>query len=466
MSSLTLLAFASHALAAPGEADPSFNVEVDSWVYAVAVQADGKILIGGTFTNVSGVLRYGIARLNADGSLDGGFDAGFIAGKTNCIGFYKTNCSIGRSIRSVVVQPDGKILIGGEFLSVAGVNHSGIARLNVDGSVDGSFDPGTGISSDGPPSRSASVGAMAIQADGKLLIVGDFAFVDGTARAGMARLNVDGTLDETLFGVGGTSVVVQSDGKIVAGCSFGTVDGLYMNIVRFNPDGGVDTNFDERGIYFDVAAMAVQADGKIVVGAGMVASYNGQPCGPIGRLHADGVVDGSFSNRVNGVVNSIVVQRDGRILVAGGFTQINGVNRHRIARFGADGNLDQSFATAGLGGSCNPFCPQALALAVQADGKVLVGGSFTTVDGAPRKFLARLFGDELPRLTALTTLSDGRVELVGSAATNAHLRLESSANLLNWSQVAEFVNTNGVFHFTDTTMTDFPSRFYRAVWLP
>jgi uncharacterized delta-60 repeat protein len=473
VSALWLLGVITYSAAAPGGVDPSFKAAVDSWVYSIAVQSDGKILIGGGFTNVNAATRYCIARLNPDGSLDATFDAGTIVGRTNCHGPYQTNCSIIRSVRTIALQPDGKILIGGDFAGVADVNHRGIARLTPDGSLDRSFDPGAGIS--GLPSI-AAVSALAIQPDAKILLVGDFDSVNGTNRHGIARLNTDGSLEPTLFdlvdvGSRFDSLVVQTDGRIVIGGTFGDYSsspGTHNNIVRFNSDGSLDPDFDSRGVYSEVAALALQNDGKLLLGAGRVGSYDGQPCASIGRLDTNGVVDTTFSNGTDGVVNSIAVQSDGRILVTGGFTQVNGANCGRIARFQANGDLDQGFTSrASLAGPCNYFCPEAYAIAIQADGKVLVGGSFTTANGTPCKYLVRLFGDELPRITALTASAEGRVRMTGNAATNAHLRLECSANLSDWWPISEFVNTNGTFCCTDGgAATDFTSRFYRAVWLP
>jgi uncharacterized delta-60 repeat protein len=472
VSALWLLGVITYSVAAPGGVDPSFNADVDSWVYSIAVQADGKILIGGGFTNVNGATRYCIARLNPDGGLDASFDAGTIVGRTNWLAPYHTNYSIIRSVRAIALQPDGKILIGGDFAGVADVNHSGIARLTPDGSLDRSFDPGAGISRISPPRSLPRVSALAIQPDAKILLVGDFDSVNGTNRHGIARLNTDGSLEPTLFdfaalgiyrGSQFDSLVVQTDGRIVIGGTFGdysSLPGTYNNILRFNSDGRLDPDFDSRGVCFEVAALALQTDGKLLLGAGMVGSYDGQPCARIGRLDTNGVVDTTFSNGTDGEVNSIVVQSDGRILIASGFIQVKGANYGRIARFHANGNLDQGFtSTASLDGP--PY-----GVATQADGKVLVGGSFTTANGTPRKYLARLFGDDLPRLTALTASAEGRVQLAGNAATNAHLRLECSANLSDWSPISEFVNTNGTFYCTDGDATDFTSRFYRAVWLP
>ena len=126
-----------------------FNPSANGSVYAIAQQDDGKVLIGGTFTTVNGTARNGIARLNADGSLDTSFDPG--TGADNFV-------------QALAQQADGKVLIGGSFNDINGTARNGIARLNADGSLDTGFDPGTGANN--------IVFALAQQADGKVMIGG------------------------------------------------------------------------------------------------------------------------------------------------------------------------------------------------------------------------------------------------------------------------------------------------------
>jgi len=161
-----------------------------------------KVLVGGNFDLVDGVRRLGIARLNADGSLDAGFDPKKVT--------YNGGSADLRGVVSVV-QDDGKVLIGGYFwASNNGVNRYGIARLNSDGSLDTGF----------TASPDYSVQAIALQDDGKVLIGGSFNFVNGVSRNGIARLNPDGSLDAG-FDPGSGSfynpdfIILQLDGKIL-----------------------------------------------------------------------------------------------------------------------------------------------------------------------------------------------------------------------------------------------------------
>ena len=169
------------AQGAPGSNDPTFNVldngtygdGASSLVLSLALQPDGKVLIGGSFTSYNNILRNSIARLNADGSLDASFNPGTgVGGGT----FPRVN--------SLALQPDGKVLIGGGFSAYNGTPRRYVARLNADGSLDASFNPGTGAD--------ASVYTVALQSDGKVLISGIFTSYNGTPRRYVARLNSDG----------------------------------------------------------------------------------------------------------------------------------------------------------------------------------------------------------------------------------------------------------------------------------
>jgi len=219
--------FVAKSAAGPGALDPSFSPALNGSIYAMAAQADGRMLIAGAFTTVNGISRSRIARLFPDGSLDTSY-------LTNANGASST-------IWSMLVQPDGKLLIAGDFTSVNSQTRVRVARLNLDGSLDGTFNPGTGPSS--------TVYSMAVQSDGKILIGGAFTTVNGTNRNYVARLNADGSLDSnfnTSTGVHGSvnSVAVQVDGKVVIGGNFTTVFGLTRNrIARLLSDGSVDQNF-------------------------------------------------------------------------------------------------------------------------------------------------------------------------------------------------------------------------------
>jgi uncharacterized delta-60 repeat protein len=154
-------------LNADGSLDNTFDPGsgTDQSILTLAMQPDGKILIGGNFASYNNITRSRIARLNANGSLDATFDPGFGANQ---------------KILTLSIQPDGKIIIGGEFTSYNGTARNRIARLNSDGSLDASFDPGSGAD--------LSVRTISIQTDGNIIIGGDFTSYNDLGRNRLARI--------------------------------------------------------------------------------------------------------------------------------------------------------------------------------------------------------------------------------------------------------------------------------------
>jgi uncharacterized delta-60 repeat protein len=236
------LVLSARADLTPGALDTGFDpgTGTSNTVQAVALQRDGKVLVGGYFTQVDGVARNNIARLNADGVLDTNFDPG-----TGANGL----------VYAVASQPDGKVLIGGVFTQVNGVERNSIARLNANGSLDTTFDPGTGAND--------QVWAVAIQSDGKVLIGGDFTQVNGVGRGRIARLNPDGSVDTSFDPGAGANwqvfaVALQLDGKVLIGGNFVLVNGASRPYVaRLNADGSLDTNFDPGTVSYIVDVIGV-----------------------------------------------------------------------------------------------------------------------------------------------------------------------------------------------------------------
>jgi len=349
------------------EFDPGTGANMS--IEATAIQNDGKIIIGGTFTFFNGIIRQHIARLNTDGSLDTTFNPG--TGTDN-------------DISSIAIQPDGKILIGGDFDVYNGITRNSIARLNPDGSLDPSFDPGTG--GNGP------VKTIVILNDGKLLIGGCFNTFNGLSRAHIARLNPDGSLDDqfdpgTGADQGVNAIALQQNGKIIVVGNFTTFDSTTVNnIARLNNNGELDTTFNTgTGADQPIVTTAVQNDDKIIIG-GLFGFFNGKTRNCFARLNSDGTIDSEFNKNTgaNNIIHTTAIQSDGKIIISGNFDQFNGAQRARIARLNADGSLDTTFNPGG-GANHNIY-----ASAIQSDGKILIGGEFTIFDGAFRQHIARL----------------------------------------------------------------------------
>jgi uncharacterized delta-60 repeat protein len=384
---------------AEGEVETGFDPHANSIVLGNAVQPDGKILIVGTFTTVSGVPRNRIARLNPDATLDTAF-----------------NPDANNQVHSTAVQADGKILIGGVFTNVGGTARAYLARLNSDGTLDMNFNP----------HPTAAVYGMAIQPDGKILIAGDFTMVGGIGRNRLARLNPDGTLDPG-FNPNANQVVynvtLQNDGKILVGGGFTTMRGNVRNrIARLNPDGTLDYGFYPEA-NSTVYCMATQADGKIVIG-GSFSSVGGWGRNRVARLNADGTVDTGYIPGADDNVRTLAIQTDGKTMLGGNFLTLNGATRNHAARLLASGALDSTF---------NPNVSGTVySTALQDDGRILIGGDFSSVSGVARTCMAQLLNG--PALQTLSVPSPRRVEWLrsGTAAETSQTSFDLSVDGTTW----------------------------------
>lgn len=417
-----------------GALDTSFGAGMtgaDDTVTAMALQSDGKVIVGGLFVSVNGSARGRIARLEGDGTLDAGFGNG-LAGANN-------------NVLAVAVQGDGKVLIGGNFTTVNGVARNYIARLNSDGTLDTSFGNGLG-------GASGSVFAVVVQDDGKVLIGGFFTTVNGTPRNRIARLNSDGTLDSTFVSgltqtIGSVhALALQGDGKVLIGGNLSSDGLVWVSTTRLNSDGTLDTSFVSGLTGFDrrVTSMAVQADGKVLIG-GWFNSFNGMVRSRIARLNTDGTLDENFGRltSLNDHVQAVALQNDGKVLVGGWFTTVDGVTRHRMARLHSNSTLDTGFGEdqSGANGIIR-------AMAAQSDGKLLIGGNFTSFRGMARGRVARLnadgtfdtkFGEGVEGVNgsvlALAVQSDGKIVIgglfsnVNGVARNNIARLNTDGTL-------------------------------------
>jgi uncharacterized delta-60 repeat protein len=364
-------------LHAAGNRDYDFDTGTGSngQVWAVAVQPDGRVLAGGTFTQFSGYTIARFVRLDPDGSVDTTYAAGGGWGADD-------------DVLALALQADGKLLLGGDFSQVNGVTRVRIARLHADGMIDDGLYVGSGAT--GTVYRVADAGG------GKIVVAGAFSDFYGVTRSHIVRLNGDGTVDEDYGSPGDgpnnsiRAVAVQPDGKVIIGGYFTEVDGIgRIRVARLKTDGSLDTTYiPAGGINDTVTTMALQDDGKVVIG-GWFTMAGGLTRGRVARLNTDGNVDTTFDPGAgaNDDVYAVAVQADGKVVIAGRFTQVAGVARPRVARLNADGSLDTTFDP---GTGPNQILT---AVAVQPDGKVIIGGYLTEYDGTPRKAIARLNTD-------------------------------------------------------------------------
>ncbi len=350
-------------------------------VNVVVVQPDNKILVGGNFYGANDGIRHRITRLNPDGTTDGSFFPGL--GDNDFDG----------EVKAIALQPDGKILVGGTFNNMGGTNR-GLVRLNADGSLDPTFTCDT-----------FGVYSIAVQPNGKIVIGGQFVNVNGVTQSRVARLNSDGSLDPmfTATGVFGCNcgvekVVLQPDGKILVGGYFDRINGVtgINNFARLNSlDGSIDMAFTAAGgMGFDSAVYDIDiqpADNKILVTGGF-SNFNATSRTGIARLETGGALDGTFTTGAGfnnlGAVQTILTPHG--IVVIGGFITYQGVNRPGIVRMTSSGLIDVTFNPGdGLPGSTLNT------VAMQSSGKIIIGGGFTTygaANGPARLGLARLEG--------------------------------------------------------------------------
>ncbi|MBV9956849.1 MAG: hypothetical protein JO360_00455 [Acidobacteria bacterium] len=376
-------------------------------VYDMAVQPDGKIVAVGftTYVNSSNIVdtNFALARYNPDGSLDGTFGSG---GKVST-DFNNTD----DVAYAVALQPDGRIVVVGSTLSIpySGSPDFAVARYNSDGTLDNTFGSGGKVTSDFETTDNAAK-AVVIQPDGKI-VVGGYAVVhhpfSWDQDYALIRLNGDGSFDNTFDGDGKlttnflsagpyssesiTSLALYPDGRILAG---GSNNYTGVSLARYNFNGSPDGTFDTDGQViaqpfstngYTLRALALQPDGKIVTAGTTTFSYNTYTprAFALVRYNVDGGLDTSFSGDGGAslspaagdeIATDVALASGGKIVVAGyspaiGFT---------VARFQSNGNLDPVFGASGrfytsINGSISP----AFAVAIQADGKILVGGQTT-----------------------------------------------------------------------------------------
>jgi len=462
---------------ADGSLDNSFAVSFSETLQAtnygttvISSQSDGKIFVG-LHTQSGGFTGMTTYRLNTDGSFDNNFTSfftntrlgrGYVSGITqlpdgklfvygitpfgyfsrlNSNGtedssfeepsFTSDNFQVSPSVRDIVIQTDGKIVISGTFATVNGVTKANLARLNPAGNVDLSFADPPGLvgpplgqfpdgklliakavdipgglslpdrltangAEDAPPlnlpANLVTIGNYEITPAGKIYAFGLFN-EGGKMIFKLVRLNGDGSLDNTFnttIGNKGTvnGLALQTDGKVVMVGDFERIDGVSKpTVARVNPDGSLDGSFD-GGTGFDVAPRDVAGvgNGKLLV-YGNFNSYAGTPRQYFARLNADGSLDTGFNPTVDNNLLVLTFQPDGKILIGGSFNTVNGQAVKKIARLNADGSFDGSFSP--VFGSVG----QITSILVQPDGKIMVGGSFTGVSGFNRQNLVRLNAD-------------------------------------------------------------------------
>jgi uncharacterized delta-60 repeat protein/uncharacterized repeat protein (TIGR01451 family) len=365
-----------------------FNNDVQS----LSLQPDGSLLAGGDFTFFNSFPFNYIGRLIPDANFDNAF-----VGTAN-----STVCQV-LSQAPNANQTNGSIMMVGEFTQVDGVARAGVARLNLNGSLDETFNPGSGadstiysIAEQFLPAVQTSLPSVPFY-----IIGGNFANFDGYPAGGVARLTATGQLDPTFdlgAGITGTNaavhaVALEPDNQILIAGDFTSFNNApHHHLVRLNVDGSLDTNFAAfDGVSSDingsVRALQVQPDGRIIIG-GLFTEVNGSNYNFIARLNNDGTLDTNFNVGVgcnNGVL-ALALDSQTRILVGGEFTRASGVTRNGITRLNPDGTVDP---TINFGFGANGYVES---IVLETNEEIDVAGAFTTFNNIPENNYVRLYG--------------------------------------------------------------------------
>ena len=347
----------------PGSNDSTFNpsdnflaIDLFATDRCIGLQSDGKIIVASAR----------LKRLNTDGTLDPTF--------------FNSESFIPGEVRVIELQPDGKVVIGGNFTEYYGIPRKSIARLNSDGTIDQTFQPGSGFDK--------SIFAIAIQPDGKIIVAGSFNTFNGDSIGSIIRLNDSGSIDTTFNSIklDSTSrepyvfdLKIQLDGKVLAGGHFtykNSSGNTVYNLIRVDSNGALDSSFDIGPGTGQVNSILIQPDQKILVAGGLSSMGGIQIPRGMSRIHPDGTLDTSFS--VNGVginygsqIYKIKTQTDGSIIAIGIFSSFNQIPSPGIVKILNNGVHDTTY-NIGTGFNNHPED-----LSIQNDDKTLVLGSFS-----------------------------------------------------------------------------------------
>ena len=417
-----------------GDLDPSFDrdgkVITDfggsETASAVAVQADGKVIAAGSARDpAANTVSFALARYNRNGNLDSAFGSG---------GKVRTDFARPSSASALSIQPDGRIVVAGDV----GINADfdfALARYNRDGTLDSTFGIGGKVTTD--LSQVDAAYAVAIQADGRIVVAGGTRVAPRDYDFAVVRYNANGRLDPSFGGVGAvitpftpgydhaTAVLVQPDGKLVtAGVADATPQSTHLALARYNPDGTLDQGFGGDGKVEEAEpggwgfSIAIQKDAKLVVadGAG------------IARFNANGSPDTGFGSRGKVVLArrawayAVLVQSDRKLVVAGGYQPWPNVD-FLVARFQPDGSKDTSFADSGRVTTdlAKSSADLAYAAVLQPDRRIVVVGSTAPDSQSPSDFALVRYLNPAP--CKVPNVRGKKLALARSAIMKSHCRV-------------------------------------------
>lgn len=424
-----LLALLAPTVSALAQTIDGYNPLPNGSPTTLAIQADGRAIIGGVFQTVGSTPVSGLARLNVDGSVDASFATAAINGE----------------VKSVAMQPDGKILIGGDFTAISASAYHSLARLNANGTLDAGFVD---------PNLNDTVWSIAIQPDGKVLVAGDFTASGASSRGHLARFTSSGALDGTfpdpqICSTRASSVALQSNGAIVVAGYFAHIGNCsgstyYDYLARFSPSGVLDTAFPASTPAAFITSMSIGPDDSIYVNDAYPTS-DSSSTRPVAKLTANGSLVSGYGNvDQDGSVDSFVLQPNGKVVFGGTFQNVGGQARHALARLNADGTLDTTFGDLHFSLDATHPNGYIYGLAAQTDGNTIAIGNFTLTNGQSRQYMARVVtGDAVSN--KLTGQASGGNVIMTWTRTGDGPELAQAPTLLH--------SSNGVNYSAVGTMT-------------
>jgi uncharacterized delta-60 repeat protein len=423
-----VLGLAQGAEVVPGTLDLSFRPRFSSTVNMARALPDGRVVVGGYFTRVNDVHQPHLARLNADGTLDESFAP-----------------AVDGAVDGVWYTPAGKLLISGSFTEINGMERRRLALLNLDGSLEVSF----------APEVSKEIKALLLQPDGRIVL---------TQGSKLVRLNADGTVDPSFNCTFAGSVYALAglpDGRILLGGAFYRVNGITTakRLARLNPDGSLDESFTPSVGTGTVQAIAVRDDYSCYVGGSFSSGIGGRPQ-QVAHFLPNGSMDYSFQVTIQpstADVLSLRVAPNGKLVVAGDFSGVNGETRHNLVQVNDDGSTDAAFV------GMTDATGEIRSVTTTDDGRLLIAGSFDQVDQIAQKYLARLHGEQPSHILQAEIWIAVEIGWNSEAGKHYQVQWADEVDSAFWYDLGEPVEGTGQkMYVFDSVRASGPQKFYRV----
>ena len=414
-----------------GKVDKTFSIGegFDDDVLALAIQPDGKIVVGGKFQKFNGEYRMGLARLNNDGSVDQDFNVGRGV-HTDQNGWVHSLAIQKKGLSNYTSEPNDpfKIIVAGCFTRYNNFPAFSLARIDLNGRLDMSFDTSIGVQ--------GIVHGVCVQDDGGIVIGGNFEKYDDVKRKNIARVIAEsGRIDRSFDPGLGTSSPVYTvnsyrDGKIFIGGSFNKFNEIAVSgVARLLVDGSHDESFhfNNEVVYKNWTAHSsyISAEGNVYVGGEIIINDESDECRPFIKLGSNGTVTNDYipeKLRNGSVVYAITERSNGRAIITGKFPEFYTNKTENIARLNTKtGSLDPSFHI-GVGADGKVNVVQNL-----SDGNSIVAGKFTSINNVDRNYIAKVspngevlnFASKVDggEITAVAEQPDGKI-VIGGEFTN------------------------------------------------